>query len=571
MTRKLLHVQWRMFINSIRSKGAKGYGGVVLSVLVVGIFVVLLSKLAWEVSGFIQPNVLEGIFPYIILMSISMILLLGIPQIFKSLYSESDLSFLFTLPIQTRSIFWVKYIQSFVGVPLIVFLLAFIPLVTYGIRAGAGFLYYPVLLLVLSSNLVIGLSLAYLFNLVLIQILPANRANELMTVMSALSGLFIYILFQIPNFFYDEPIGKETITQLPAFPKWLPITWGGDAIASATIGSTGFLLPLVLFILVATFLAAFSSTLVEKGFRTGWIRLSEGGKKKKVKIKGEKGSSLSHPVIAVGIKEWKTIKRDLREWMVFMPLGFFAIFGIFGFLSSGVKIADLREYSDITWMVAQGIFLFIYAMFNGSMSAAAIAREGKSLSILRMLPLKGSQIALGKLWISWLLPWIILSIIETAIGIFLNWSLFHLFISVIINAIVSIGISSIGIWIGTLGAKYNPANPQNRIKFVPGLLLMFLSYIYLFVALIPFGILIIPPGANEFLPVTGGFFGVVIKIISFLLEIKSNSPTLTLFVAIFFVALISIGTAATTIALSAARLDRGVKIEMVQEGARKLR
>ncbi|MCC3358654.1 putative ABC transporter permease subunit [Bacillus sp. REN16] len=569
MTKKLLHVQWRMFINSIRSKGAKGYGGLALSVLVVGFFVALLSKMAWEVSDFIKPNVIEGIFPYIILMSISMILLMGIPQIFKSLYSESDLSFLFTLPIQTRSIFWVKYIQSFVGVPLIVFMLAFIPLLTYGIHAGVGFLYYPVLFLVLFVNMVIGLSLAYLFNLGLIQIIPASRANELMTVMSALSGLFIYVLFQIPNFFYDEPIGKETITQLPAFPKWLPFSWGGDAVASATISSAGLLLPLVLFILVAALLALFSSALVEKGFRTGWIRLSEGGKKKKVK--GERGASLSHPVIAVGIKEWKTIKRDLREWMVFMPIGFFAIFGIFGFLSSGVNIADLREYSDITWMVTQGIFLFIYAMFNGSMSAAAIAREGKSLSILRMLPLKGSQIALGKLWISWLLPWIILSIIEIAIGILLNWSIFYSFIGVIINAVVSIGISGIGIWIGTFGAKYNPANPQNRIKFVPGLLLMILSYIYLFISVIPFGILVIPTEVSDFLPEAGGFFGFILKIVSFLLEMKSNSPALTLIVAVFFVSLISIGTAVATIALSAGKLDRGVKIEMVQEGARKLR
>ncbi|MCH1625612.1 putative ABC transporter permease subunit [Ferdinandcohnia quinoae] len=575
MTKKLLFVQWRMFVNSIRSKGAKGIGGIALSVIVVGIFVVLLSKLAWEVSGFIPQQLIGDLFPYISIISVSMILLLGIPQIFKSLYSESDLSFLFTMPIPTRSIFWVKYIQSFVGIPIIVFLLTFIPLVIYGLNIGANFLYYPVLLFVLLSNIVIGLSLAYLFNLGLIQILPASRANELMTVMSALSGLLIYVLFQIPNFFYDEPIGKESIGQLPAFPKWLPLSWGGDAVSSAITGATGFLIPIVLLILIAAIVALLSSTLVEKGFRTGWIRLSEGGKKKKQKTKVKKGNAISHPIIAVGKKEWLSVKRDLREWMVFMPLGFFAIFAIFGFVSSGVNISDLREHGNVTWVIAQGLFLFIYAMFNGSMSAAAIAREGKSISILRMLPLTGNQIALGKLWISWLLPLIMLSIIEIAIGIFLNWTVYQHIAGILMNALVTVGISSIGIWIGTIGAKYNPANPQNRVKFVPSLLLMFLSYIYLFIAMIPFGILIIPSETGEFLSSVstdfGGFIGLVAKLAASFIEMKTNSPILTFILALISMAIISLGTATITLLLSGKKLDKGIKIEMVSESRTKLR
>src|SRR5699024_9719022 len=120
----------------------------------------------------------------------------------------------------TRKIFWVKYLQSLLGVPLFCFVFLLVPLVVYGIAVQASILFYPVMIITLIAVMVIGLSIAYLFNLGLIQIIPASRANEFMTVMSALSGLFVYFLLMIPRFANDSSLVEALLSGVPLFPDW---------------------------------------------------------------------------------------------------------------------------------------------------------------------------------------------------------------------------------------------------------------------------------------------------------------------------------------------------------------
>src|SRR5690625_6274532 len=153
-----------------------------------------------------------------------------------------------------------------------------------------------------------------------------------MTVMSFLSAIFVYLLFTLPDIINDKPLEEVLLSGVPLLPKWVPVSWGSTALVEAHQGSIGFLLPFVLFLLLAVCSVILTTSLVEKGFRTGWIRLSEGGrKKKKVSKKGMSRRHVAHPVIAVGKKEWLVVKRDMREWLVFMPLIFFIIFPLIGF------------------------------------------------------------------------------------------------------------------------------------------------------------------------------------------------------------------------------------------------
>src|SRR5699024_220628 len=149
---------------------------------------------------------------------------------------------------------------------------------------------------------------------------PASKANEFMTVMSFLAGLLVYLVIMLPNFTNDQPLGEMILAGFPLFPDWTPMSWGSSAIIHAVNGSFDLVLPLVLIVLLACISIVITTTLVEKGFRTGWIRLSEGNSKKKKKQKKSTAQKISHPVIAVGKKEWLTIKRDLREWLMFMPI-----------------------------------------------------------------------------------------------------------------------------------------------------------------------------------------------------------------------------------------------------------
>ncbi|MFZ3579883.1 putative ABC transporter permease subunit [Virgibacillus sp. DJP39] len=570
MMRVLLRNQFKMSVNTIKTQPTKNYIGYGIAMIALVAIVYFLSKEIWYISDSIPVPILEGIISYGFITVIGFILLVGLPQVFKHLYAATDLQMLFTMPIPTRNIFWVKYMQSFIGIPFGLFFVFVIPLCVYGIAVNAAILFYPVLILVVLSFVIIGLSIAYLLNLLLIQLIPGNRANEFMTIMSAMSGLIVYLLFIFPTIVSDQSLTERLMAGLPLLPYWMPMSWGSTAIIESASGSSQFFLPFVLIILLAGISVLLATSLVEKGFRTGWIRLTEGSGKKSNKRKKHKktNTSVHHPAIAIGIKEWFAIKRDMREWLVFMPIIFFIIFPLFGFLNSGAELSDLRGHNDISWPITQGALLFIYAIFNGSMAASSIAREGSSLWILRTLPLSGRDIAIGKLWISWLLPFILLTTIECIVGVLLGWTLFQFIIGIVVKAVITVGISAVGLWLGTIGAKYNPSNPQARLKIGTGFILMIASYIYLAITAIPYIFLIVPIDAVDTttdMGDIGGFLGFLADVALTLLSWKASYPVLTGIIGVIVMLILSMGIATLFMRLSAKRIDKGIEIEMVRE------
>src|SRR5690625_3988369 len=147
-----------------------------------------------------------------------------------------------------------------------------------------------------------------------------------------------------------------------------------------------------------------SAMLVERSFLTGWVQMGEKSSRKrrrKKTTKGGKKSSLKRPVVALTVKEWNLVKRDLREWLTLMPIFFFFVFGLIGFFGSGVDMSEVRNYPKISWMLVQGMFLFVIALTNGTVAAASIGREGQSFWMSKVLPMTGWQLTLGKFWISW--------------------------------------------------------------------------------------------------------------------------------------------------------------------------
>lgn len=545
--------------------------GYVVALLVIGVFLVLASIGMWNMSDAFTEPVFAGLLSTGTLAIIGFILLLGVPQIFKDLYATGDLELLFTLPIKTKHIFWVKYLKSFGGIPLLAFVFFTVPLMTYGVARQVHILYYPVVILSMLAVLVIGLSIAYLFNLILIQIVPASRANEFLTMMSFFSGLLVYFLFMLPSILNDQSMSDMILGELPLLPGWMPTTWASSAIVEASNGSAQFILPFILIILLAVISVLIATSLVEKGFRTGWIRLSEGSSKKKKKSKRNKKAThkLHHPIIAVGKKEWYGIKRDVREWIVMMPIVFFIVFGGIGFLSGGGSLSDLQEFSEFSWPIAQGVFIFIFIFSSGLIASSAIGREGPSLWVLKMTPLSGSQIALGKLWVSWLIPLLLLLAIDVVLMLVLGWTIFQFALGFVIKALFTAGLSALGLWLGTIGAKYNPKNPQQRVNFTVSIFLLLASLVYCVVVAIPYVYIILPASLIDF-PAEAtaslvGIKGMIAKGSITVLMLKANHPLLMNLVGVLVLAALSLGITYLFVQLSGRRIDKGININMVSE------
>src|SRR5690625_2399745 len=490
MMKTLLKNERNIFINTIRTMPTQNLIGLGVVVIILSIFLYFVSRAIWSMSSTVTTGILMSLLSYVFLIVLGFVILLGTAQVFKDLYKVEDLQLLFTMPIKTRHIFWLKYIKSFVNVPLFIVVLFIIPIWTYGMAAKVNIFFYPVSLIVLIAFSFLGLSISFLINLILAQLIPANRANEFVTIMSFFSGILAYLLFMYPSMREGGELLETIVAGLPILPKWFPATWGANAVVEVMSGSGKFLLPLLLLIILTFVFISLSTLLTERGFRHGWLRLNEGGRKKKRKRTKRTVYKVRHPIIAIGKKEWYMIKRDMREWLSLMSIAIFFLFGFISFFISGdIKLTTLREYSHISWPIGQVIFLFLFSLTNGSIAATSIGREGPNAWILRVLPVRGIHVAYGKLWISWLIPLIAITAIEIGFSFLLAWPFKLLMLGIVMKAFVTLGSSALGLWLGTIAAKYHPTNPQSRLKFSSGILLFIFSFIYLFLFFINYFII----------------------------------------------------------------------------------
>jgi len=561
--KKLLLLFWQMGKNQFRTASDGTKVAVVFSGVMGIIVTVILSMGTAFAALTVQKELLTTTFSYALSILLAFNILFGVPQVFKHLYGTNDLSLLFTLPIKTRTIYWVKFIQSFVGVPGILWLLSCILLTVFGVVANASPSFFLIAYVISLLFTLIGMSISYLLNLLLIQVIPVHRAKELMAAMSAIAGIIVYTLFQLPNLLARNQMDEKIMAELPPMPKWLPMEWGGRSLSEAFSGSLGLFIPSLLIIILTVFLLLLSSSLVEKGFRTGWIKMNEGNRPRK-KRKGAKAKNkLYRPITMIGIKEIRSIQRDIREWITFLPFLFFMFFPIITVFNNEGGIEFIIKNPTISWLIAQGVFLFMFTFLTSGFASSSIAREGYSIHLLRVLPLSGREIAFGKFWANWLIPILFLSCLEIVIGVFLKWNPVNIVFGIAVLAVMSLGITGIGLWIGSIGAKYNPNNPQNRLETGTSFLLMFLCFSYLFIASFPTILVLVPIDAS-FISHEGGahpagVFGLFIT----LLEWKAENHLLLMIISSLVALLISIGVALLTLFLSVKKIDKGININFV--------
>ncbi|MDQ0268443.1 putative ABC transporter permease subunit [Cytobacillus purgationiresistens] len=561
MTKKLLKLYLKIAKNEFISLPEGQKIALVFASLAVIFFIGIFSFIVLGISSTLPTDFFNSLFAYALTGVLAFNILFGVPQIFKNLYGASDLAFLFTLPIRTNQLFWVKFIQSLIGLPGLLWIASCVLITVFGVSAQASFLFYPISYITILLITLIGMGVAYLLNLVLIQIIPVNRAKELMTVMTAMAGIIVYVLFQIPNLMQNN-IYTDELTVLPEFPSWIPMEWGGRVLSSAIFGTIQ-ILPLSMLILFTVLLLFLSSSLVEKGFRTGWIKMNDGLRNRK-KLKSKKNKNRIHsPIVSIGVKEWRAIQRDMREWVTFLPFIFLLVFPVASILNEGKTIDFILSHPNISWMLAQAAFLFMFIFMTAGFTSSSFAREAHAIHLLRILPLSGWQITLGKLWINWLIPVCLLSTLQVIASILLNWNPLATIFGIVIIAIASLGITGIGLWLGAIGAKYDANNPQNRLIGGVSFLLIFLCFSYVIIAMIPTMLVLLPIDSlnlftdDEFT----GLFGLLFT----LLKWKAAHSLLFTFIGGFVSVIFSIGIAYFFLLLTVKKINQGINIKFVDK------
>lgn len=476
------------------------------------VFVGFLGSLIFGAIEEIPFELGQGLLSLIFMSGLIAQIFFGITAAFTSLYMSEDLELLFTAPVSLKAVFAAKSISVFISNFVTATIFVLVPGIFYGLLFKAGAFFYLLVVLVTMGLLAIGTALAELLNLLVMRIVPPHRSKEAVGFIAAFAGIVIALMFQIPNMMmargdqldiYSWLTGNAQALEIMKFFPW---GWGSKALVTGMSGNVYSALGWSLLIFSTGFvLFSLAATLVERGFRRGFISLSqgEGGHRRKPKKKGKgfndvRGSQkagfgrLETPLLtqlftnesaeietktstfagiwAVAKKDLLYLKRDTREWFAYLtPLIIMAFF-IVQYLIGGSR----GTQSSLII-----IFIMYTIMFSGNMALQSFGREGESDWLLNSVPLTGWPVVWGKLLASVLPTLVLMEALLVGTGIAIGLS-FTVLLALAVGAVfLSLGSSAIGLYHSINNSRFNPENPQQRIAPGASMIMYLINLIFI--------------------------------------------------------------------------------------------
>ena len=427
----LLALRWQISWNSFRARKTTTQVFSVVGSLVLFIFFAAVSAGAGLLAGAVLrrfPDAeLEPVRPALILTGVVLFLLISsFGTALGSLFLSSDLDLLMTAPVDRKAVFVSKILNGMVWNYMLVFALALPALLMYGIGLGYGPLYYILALITLLGTPLLPAALGSILVLLVARFAPARRVREVLGLMGALFGITCGVLGQTSRFWFrgftdtngDAEVFLEGLRGTIAWP--FPPFMAGRGLEAAGRGDLmGALANLSVFLLLTFGVFALCVFAADFMYATGWVRMQSSGSAKRSKQRAEKAArergwlSRVSADMAIAIKDWKVVPRDLRNFaQMLAPLIFWPIFYLNVTAGGGRRgrggIPGGDFFSNLDGVFVAAGVLSSTVMLVSSIAFTSISREGKSWWLLKIAPITAFELLRGK-FLSAAVPYVVLS------------------------------------------------------------------------------------------------------------------------------------------------------------------
>jgi ABC-2 type transport system permease protein len=423
----LLRNQMRVTLNTFRQRPGRTLAGI-MGIFTLTLFLLFsLGSFAYGALSAISPQTIQGFLSLLFMAGLSGQIFFGVTSAFVTLYMAEDLELLFMTPAPIKVVFAVKSLSFFASNLLIAFIFMFLPGIICGLLFQAGAMFYVLAVLVSLGFCLLGTAAAELINLLVMRIVPPHRSKEAVGFIGALTGILIALIFQLPGLLINNKENLNLNSWLASQENFLhvmdyfPWGWGSFSLINGLAGNYAAAIFWSLLLVLSGGLAfGLAFVLVERGFRGGFISLSqgEGGRRRKERTAsagachettGKNQASFFQESVAYHGSAWQgtwavakkdllTLKRDTREWFAFLvPLILMAFF-----IGQYIMAPSASSRSSLI-----AVLIMYTNMFSGNMALRAFGREGESDWLLNIVPLAGWPVVWGKL-ISSVLPTLVL-------------------------------------------------------------------------------------------------------------------------------------------------------------------
>jgi ABC-2 type transport system permease protein len=395
----------------------------------------------------------------------SILMLSNIITALSSFFLARDLDLLASSPVDWLKLYMAKLIETLIHSSWMVVLMAIPMFAAYGVVYSGGPLFPLIVLATFLPFLMVPTILGSAFTLLLVNIFPARRTRDILSVIAVLSAGGIVVMFRLvrPERFarpegFRSLVDFITILRGPTSPL-LPSEWVERAVMSWLNVKTD-LLPY--YLLWSTAAAAFvlGALLHRALYAKGFSKAQESGQRV---VHSGRLTSISRTLLKpfgivrreLVMKEVRLFFRDTTQWSQLILLAVLVMVYVFN-----IKFLPLRGTGMTFFLVNAVPFLnlvlagFVLASVAARFIFPGVSLEGRTFWLLRSSPMSMKELLWSKFWVG-TLPLLVLAL--SIVGVtdyLLQVSEFMMAVSIFSITLMTLALAGLALGFGTLFPQF---------------------------------------------------------------------------------------------------------------------
>ncbi len=488
---RVLEPKWRTAVQRIREERSRGGTGKLFTLVLVGLgFWVgvfgLLHKILKYFRGVeeLGPLLAGKLLGLVLLSFIAILVLSNVITALSSFFLAKDLDLLVSAPVDWLRIYLAKLGETLLHSSWMVALMAVPILAAYGVIYRGGVLFAPFALLTLLPMLVIPAVVGSALTLVLVNIFPARRTRDLLSIIALGAAGGLIMLFRIvrperlasPEGFRNL-LDFIAVLRTPTSP-FLPSEWATRAVMSFLRGALD-PMPLVLLWTTAAAFVTLGAILHRELFAPGFTKAQEGAQRF---VRGglwrwTVGTLLGFLPVAKRefvLKDIKLFFRDTTQWSQLILLAALVVVYLFNIKALPLHRGEQVSFFSVTLVsfLNLGLAGFVLASIAARFIFPAVSLEGRHMWLLRSSPLDLRALLWSKYWVG-TIPLLVLALLLTGItNVLLQVRPFMMVVGIVTICGLTFAISAMALGFGALYPQFETENAAQIPTSFGGLVFM---------------------------------------------------------------------------------------------------
>ena len=416
----------------------------------------------------------------------SILMLSNIITALSSFFLARDLDLLVSGPVDWLNLYLAKLLETLVNSSWMVILMATPMFAAYGVVYRGGPFYPLIVIATFLPFLIVPTVIGSAITLLLVNIFPARRTRDILSVIAVLAAGGIVVLFRLvrPEQFarpegFRSLVDFITLLRGPTSPM-LPSEWVQEAVMTWVNGRFD---ALPYYLLWSTAAAAFvlGAVLHRTLYTTGFSKAQESGQRwVRSGPMGRAGRSVLRPLSTIKrelvLKEVRLFFRDTTQWSQLILLGVLVLVYVFN-----IKFLPLKGDGMTFFLVNVVPFLnmvlagFVLASIAARFIFPGVSLEGRTMWLLRSSPMSMRELLWSKFWVG-TTPLLMLAVSIIAVTDYLlQVTEFMMIVSVLTMTMMTLAIAGMAIGFGTLFPQFETENAAQIPTSFGGLVFMMSS------------------------------------------------------------------------------------------------